>query len=436
MSKLFYSLSSLNSIKASAVFILLLQVCILKAQTPSILLFSSDSSYRQSSSMIQLHGNGLIGSNALDNNFFKKSILGGHLDEAHLEDIYGEMKTRNRAGFLANGGINFYNFTDTVLNKPHWGLRAGISTNYHANVSFHQNLFKTIYLGNKSFAGQTATLGPLNANYQAWQKFSVGVFNKKTWSALSLSLVAGQQYQSLDVNHAALFTSQTGDSLSLSYSGQYLRSDSLKKSFANGSGLGLAIDFEINLPLQDNKSIISISVQDVGFIAWNKRSQQFNFDSLTTWTGLEVGNLFNLTTDTLDFPNLKDSLHHERKNTSFVAPLPASVHLRYGRYFAEKHLYEIGISIWSNRTALPMVYAGASQFLTKQFMLSERISYGGYGRLGIGIEAQWMPYNTWLIRAGTNHIEGFISKNTYSTSAYFTLAKFFGRVEENEDIEN
>lgn len=404
----------------------------INAQTPSILLFTQDTSYRQSSTMIQLNGNGLIGSNALDNSYFKKSTFGGHLDEAHLEKLYGEMNSQNRAGFYANGGINFYNFKDTLLNKPLWGLRAGISTNYHANVSFNKDLFKTIYQGNQTFAGQTATLAPLTASYQAWQKFSVGVFNKQTWSALSLSLVAGQQYQSLDVNHAALFTSQIGDSLSFSYIGDYNRSDSLKKGFANGSGLGLAVDFDLNLPLQDKKSVISITIQDLGFMVWNKRSQKFNFDSLNTWTGLEVNNLFNLTTDTLDLPNLKDSIHYEKKYGSFIAPLPASVHLRYASYYAEKHLYEIGISVWANRAALPMLYAGASQFLTKQFMLSERISYGGYGRLGIGIEAQWMPCNTWLIRAGTNHIEGFISKNTYSTSGYFTLGKFFGRVQESE----
>jgi len=402
------------------------------AQTPSILLLTSDSSYRQSSALVQVNGSGMLGSNSLDNHFFKKSILGGHLEADHLNKLYDEMNTLNRAGFNVNGGLDLYNFLDTIFKRPDWGLRAGFSTNYHAFLRFNRDLYKTIYMGNKSFADQTVELGPLAAGYQSWQKFGVGIFNKKTWSSLSLSLVAGQQYQSLIVNDAALYTSATGDSLSLSYQGDYLRSDSLRKGFANGSGLGLALDFDFNLPMQDQKGVISISIRDIGFIAWNKQSQRFNFDSLTTWTGVEVNNLFQLDTDTLDLPNLKDTLNFTRKNERFAATLPASVHMRYSRFFATKHLYEAGISIWPNRAAVPMVYAGASHFISDHFLISERISYGGYGKFGVGVEAQWMPYGSWLIRVGTNNAEGFISKNTYSTSAYFTLGKFFGRVKEDE----
>src|SRR5690606_2844677 len=109
-----------------------------------------DSSYRQSSSMIQLNGNGLAGSNSLDNNFLQKSFFGGHLEDAHLDKLYDKMKSQNRAGFMANGGIELYNFTDTLFSKSHWGLRACFSTNYHGYLSYNRDLYKTIYRGNKS----------------------------------------------------------------------------------------------------------------------------------------------------------------------------------------------------------------------------------------------------------------------------------------------
>lgn len=404
------------------------------AQTPTLLLFTPDSSYRQSSSMIQLRGAGLLGANSLDNQFFNKSFFGGHLEDQHLNKLNDKMKSQNRAGMFANAGIDFYNFRDTLFRKRQWGIRAGASTNYHANMSYSKELFQTIYRGNKSFVGDTAQLGPLAANFQAWQKFSVGIFNKQNWSSVSLSLVAGQQYHSLIVSQADLYTSSLGDSLSLSYTGDYLRSDSTRNGFANGSGLGLALDFDFNLPLQDHKGVISISVQDIGFVAWNKRSQRFSFDSLTTWTGIEANNIFKLNTDTLDLPNLKDTLNYSRRNTAFTAPLPASIHLRYSRFFSEKNFYEAGITIWPNRAAVPLIYAGMSHFIGANFLLSERISYGGYGKFGVGIEAQWMPKGTWFLRAGTNHIEGFVSKNTYSTSAYFGISKFFGRVDNNDEL--
>lgn len=404
------------------------------AQTQTILLHTKDSSYQKSSSMIILSGNGLWGSNALDNNFMQKSIYGGLLETSHLEKIIDKMKSQNRAGFLANSSIQLYNFSDTLLKKPEWGLRAEFSSNYHGFLSFNRDLFKTIYKGNKTFEGQTVQLGPVIGGYQSWQKFGVGLFNKSNWSSITVSLVAGQQYQSLISNSAKLFTSKGGDSLSLVYAGEYLRSDTLKKGFANGSGLGVALDFNYNLPLAENNGIISISLRDIGFIAWNKNSQQFRYDSTSYWTGIDVSQVFQFGTDSLNSINLKDSLHFEKKTKNFATALPASAHVRYSNNINERNLYEAGILIWPNRAAVPLIYAGASQFLRPDLLLSERMSFGGYGKLGVGVEMQWMPKSSWFVQIGTNNIEGFISKNTSALSGYFSLAKFFGRVSDDKII--
>jgi len=407
------------------------------AQTPTILLLSADSSYRQSSSMIQVNANGLVGSNSLNIGFLKKSFFGGHLEDTHLDKLYQNMKSQNRAGFLANGGIELYNFSDTLFGKPNWGMRAGFSTNYNGFLSFNRDLFKTIYRGNKSFADETTQLGPIIGGYQAWQKFGAGIFHKKNWSSATLSLVAGQQYQSLIASSASLYTSLNGDSLSLAYAGDYMRSDSSKKGFANGSGLGLAIDLNYNLPLADNKGVISIAVYDLGFIAWNKASQRFRYDSLTSWTGIQADNLFDLGTDSLGLPKLRDTLNFEKQNKAMTTALPISMHMRYSRFINKSNLYEFGISIWPNRAAVPFLYAGASQFIGERFMLSERISYGGYGKFGIGVEAQWMPLSSWLLRLGSNNIEGLITKEAYAMSGYFSIGKFFGRQNDSElKIEN
>jgi hypothetical protein len=404
----------------------------LSAQTPTLLLFNADSSYRQSSSLIQLHAQGMVGSNVLDNLFIKKSFLGGHLDEDHLQRLYGKMSSQNRAGMMASGGIDLFNFSDTLFSNADWGLRAGFSTNYSGALNFNKDLYKTVYMGNNSFAGQTTELGPLVLNYQAWQKFGAGIFNKKNWSSATLSLVAGQQYQSLIANNAKMFTSASGDSLALSYTGDYLRSDTLRKGFANGSGLGLALDLNYNLPLADGKSIISFAVYDIGFISWNKNSQRFNYDTTTSWTGMEVSNVFKLEDDSLHFPNLHDTLNYTKTTKGFTVSLPTSIHVRYAKHFHEKHMYEVGVSIWVTQATVPALYIGASQFLHKNFMLSERISYGGYGKFGFGIDAQWMPRSSWYIRVGTSNVEGLLSSRTHGLSGHATIAKFFGRVTDNE----
>ncbi len=397
----------------------------LAAQIPLMYLLSADSAYKQSNGFMQISGDGLMGSNALDNSFFKKSIFGGHLENGHLDKLQSVMKDQNRAGFIASVSLEIYNMRDTIFNRPQWGIRAGFSTNYHGAMSFSKDLYSVIYRGNAAFMNDTAMLGPLNYQFQAWQKMGFGIFNKHNLSSLTLSLVEGQKLQSLIVSEAGLYTSMNGDSLALSYRGDLLRSDRARSGLANGSGIGAALDLDYNLPLEEHNGVISISLRDFGFVAWNRMSEKITYDSITSWTGVNVHDVFQMTSDSLDLPGLKDSLNYSTQFKRVLMPLPASVHLRYSRFFSAKNFYEAGISIWPNKAAVPLVYAGLSHFISEHFLLSEKVSFGGYGRFGIGAEVQWMPRGAWLFRVGTRHIGGFTMGSARSVDAYFSLAKIF-----------
>ncbi len=414
--------------KLLPLFILLLLKQAAYAQlTPTILLLSPDSGYKQSQSIALLQGHGLIGSNNMDISFLKKNIYGGLISNNTIDQMADDATAINRAGFLANGTIDFYSFSDSMLGKPYLGLRIGVSSNYHASLGYSRNLFKTIYQGNAQFAGSKTQLAPLAATYQAWQKFSVGLFNKSTLTSVSLALVAGQQYNSLLVQDARMQTSALGDTLSLSYIGDYIQSDTLKRGWANGSGLGLCIDADYNLPIADNQGVISISLRDFGFVAWNKQTEHYNFDSLTTWTGVEVNSAFDLNTDSLDLPHIRDSIKYTVTNKTFVAPLPLSLHVRFSKFFTATDYYEIGVSIWPNRAAIPLVYAGMNHFIGKHFIFSEKLSYGGYGTWGIGAEMQYMPCGSWILKLGTNHLGGFTMGSAHSRDVAFTVGKVFSK---------
>ena len=227
------------------------------------------------------------------------------------------------------------------------------------------------------------------------------------------------------MQNAQLYTSPTGDSLALSYTGDYYRSDTLKSGWANGSGLGLALDLDFNLPIAEHKGAISIGLRDLGFVAWNKQSEQIVFDSLTTWTGIETNNLFDLATDTLDLPNLTDSIYTTTTKKNFVAVLPLSLHVRFSKYFTKTDYYELGVSIWPNRAAVPLVYLGMNHLIGDRFIFSERISYGGYGGLGLGAEMQWMPKGQWLFKLGTHHLGGFTMNSAHSRDFTFTVGRIF-----------
>ncbi len=385
----------------------------------------NDSSYKESQSIFLLEGFGMVGGNAVDMQFIKQNVIGGHISSSRINHLVDNSFALNRAGFALQSGFQFMSFSDTLFGRAAWGLRLQVNTNYHASLSYTDKLFSTIYKGNAQFAGDTVQLGPMGAQYQSWQKFGVGIFNKKSLSSVSLSLVAGEKYQSLLVQDAQLYTSPTGDSLALSYTGDYYRSDTLKTGWANGSGLGLAVDLDFNLPIAEHKGAISIGLRDLGFVAWNKQSEQIVFDSTTTWKGIEANNLFDLATDTLDLPNLTDSIHTVTSKKNFVAVLPLSLHVRFSKYFTATDYYELGVSIWPNRAAVPLVYLGLNHRIGDRFIFSERVSYGGYGGLGLGAEMQWMPKGQWLFKLGTYHLGGFTMDSAHSRDLTFTIGRIF-----------
>jgi hypothetical protein len=413
-----------NGICLSFAAVIFLSVSVCNAQTSTILLMKDDSSYQNMHSLVDLSSRGYIGANSLDLLFIKKSIFGGKLEDRHLDNIQEESHNTNRAGFLMNGGIDFYNFKDTLLHDPKLGMKISLSTNYHGSLSYTRDLFGLIYRGNSKSKGDTMSPGPLSAQFQSWQKFGVGIFNKKTYTSVSVSLVAGQAFQSLLVRNSNLYTSAVGDSLSLTYGGDYLQSDSAKSGIANGSGLGLCFDFDYNLPLEGNKGFISLSVRDIGFVFWNKQSKQTTFNSSTNFTGIEVNDLFELDTDSINFSNLQDSLKYTTTRKAFAAPLPASISMRLCRKFSDNDFYEAGLTIWPNKAAIPFIYAGLSHFVKPNLIFSERLSFGGYGRWGIGAEVQWMPKGNWVLKAGTYNLGGFTMDSSHSRDIYFTIAKF------------
>lgn len=395
------------------------------AQLPSILLTTSDSTFRSKDALTILDASGAVGSNALDNLFMRKMMLGGHIESQHIDDLMGRLQDQNRAGFFGQAALELYNFRDTIFKNPDWGLSASFNTNYHAGLSFSKNLFNTVFRGNKQFAGDTISIGPMAVQFQAWQKLGLGIFSKRTLSGVTLSLVEGQAYHSMIFTDASLYTSQNGDSLSLSYNGEYIRSDENRRGWANGSGAGVAIDFDYNLPLSDKSGLISISLRDIGFVVWNESTERMRFDSVTTWQGLDIDDVFDLASDTLEFPQLSDSIFRKSERRNFITSLPASIHVRMIKFLNEMNFYEAGLSIWPSRAALPMIYGGMSHYLGDHFIFSERISFGGFGRFGIGAEMQWMPKGTWLLRCGSSNLAGFTMDNARGRDIYFTLGKSF-----------
>jgi Family of unknown function (DUF5723) len=395
-----------------------------QAQVAPILLFQD--SIKPWNSMIHLQSEFNLGSNSVDMGMMNESVFGGHLEKQQLERQLQRMKSYNRIGGFATSSLQFFNFQDTLWNQPHIGLQAGIHTMYMASAHFSKNLFQLIYNGNAQT--DTVPIGAVRAQFQAYQKFSIGLFNKKNWNSLSLSFVFGQSMRDLQLYNGQLTTSSLGDTLTLSYAGHYHRSDTSMRGIANGAGLGAAVDFDYNLPMANNKGIISISIRDLGFIVWNNQASKFDFNGKSNWTGLETTNYVQNNFDSIALPNFRDSLDYERTVKSIWKPLPTRINFRYLHQLRKGNYYEFGMMLMPGTAALPQIYFGLSQQPFPSLIFSQTINYGGFGGWGVGASIQYLPKKSWYIRLETQHLGGFTMSSARSRQIQLSIAKIFHHV--------
>ncbi len=395
------------------------------AQFPASLLLSGDTAWRSKSTVFFIGGEAGISSNAVDVEFLDKSLLGGYLENDHLRQLASKMPSQACVGYRANAQAELMNFRDTLLGNSNIGMRAALSTNYGGFVGFRPNLFKTVYLGNAGYAGTNTELGAIDAQQQMWQKFGFGLFDKTTLSGFTLSLVEGQSYQSLNLSHADLYTSLGGDSLSLFLEGSFTRSDTARIGWANGSGIGACLDFDYNILLPDGNGLASVTVRNLGFIAWNEKTERYSVNETIRWNGVDVSDWVSGITDSIALPQYADSLNRDRKQASLVTSLPTTIAFRYLKKWKQHHYWEIGTLFIPNRASVPQIYAGMMHAITPRLWIAERLSYGGYGELALGVELQWLSKQSWFVKAGSSQVEGWLLPMAGGRNVYVNLGKNF-----------
>jgi hypothetical protein len=375
--------------------------------------------------MIMLGGDAGISTNALNVDFLQKSILGGRFERNELEELYDELPSQSKLGYRVHADITFMNFADTLFGNPNLGIRTSLSTNYEGFCGFEPKAFGLVYLGNGDLNPGKVDLGELTYRNQAWQKIGFGLFNKSTLSGFTLSLVAGQSFQSLAMDEAQFYTSTAGDSLMLYVDGVYTRSDSKRKGMANGSGLGACVDFDFNVPLGDKSAMMSFSGRNLGFVAWNRKTETRTLNTDLQWNGLDVTNWLSGATDTLELPSWTDTVRAPGTMKETFRLLPSSFSFRYLKRITSESYIETGCSFFPNRVALPLAYVGMMHFIGSRFSVSERISYGGYGNFAIGLEVQWLSRNAWFVRAGSAQLEGWLLAAARGRNLFVNVGKSF-----------
>ena len=92
--------------------------------------------------------------------------------------------------------------------------------------------------------------------------------------------------------------------------------------------------------------------------------------------------------------------------------LPTSFTIDYTKYINEKWQFNGGIYYKIFANYFPLFYTNTSYFVTPNFITRVHLSYGGYGKLNLGLALAYQLKNSYTLFVGSNNIDAFISPST------------------------
>jgi hypothetical protein len=416
--------------RAALAAIMLLLACRASAQIEAMFPDTIDNSFNH---LTGVYGGFEMSSNALDLDFAKNFYRGGFIDKTTKDRISDRLTNENRIGSDLNFAAYYAWKPDTFFhNKSDVSLFMQVKNNEHFDSQFSRDLFSLAFYGNRQFAGDTAMLGNFSLQLLRFQEFQFGVL----WSGLDstarlgigVSVIKAEQYFSVRAENAELFTSEDGAYIDFNTSLEAFSSDTSNTGFSKFNGFGVAADFFIETPYQGKrKGKILISVSDVGLIAWNESSQRYNADTLYRFEGVQVNNIFDVRDSSLN--NISsDSLFSELtdlKRQSFTISIPATLHIRQASYFGRFELVK-GFKYVFNASYKGYFYLEGNYHFMNKLSLGAVAGFGGYGKLGYGINASKTFRSGTQVLIGSNHLEGLITpKHAAGVGVFASLRQKF-----------
>ena len=378
-----------------------------------------------------LYGDFELGSSCINNAFIKKIYFGGYIDSSLKRNVSDEMQSVNRFGGGVSFGANYFFGKDS--SRFDWMV--GIKNQEVINGSFSRDFFNTIFFGNEMYKGNTAYFNNTGLNYLRFQELKLGFVWKNVDSVgkigCALSLLKGQsliQYKALDTN----FLSTTADATELSYNASFVLAlndtNNVGATAFNGTGLSADFFFEAPYKSKIGPSRFIVSVNNLGFIRWNKKSIVYTVDSLIKFNGVNIDNLLVLSDSALNIAN-QDTLLNNLTNVSrekVNINLPMNFLLMHQTDFSKLYSLRVGIRHIFNGNSMPFYFIENRFNFKSRLLLGLMLAYGGYNRYSGGAFLEYSYRNSFSVRIGSLALQGFFNpEKTLGQSLYLTLSKRF-----------
>ncbi len=408
--------------------VLLLVLCIsggmLKAQFNNDFLY-----YIKYGNSVNLHAEYELSSSAVQNDLIDKFIYGGNIDSATKAHSQKRLHAQNRIGGGYNAGATVFWGSD----KSKYHFIAGLKQVEMANASFSSNVFNLAMYGNKMYEGATADISKTNINNYTYQEMKLGLIwdniDSTAKFGVSLAYLKGQTFDQLKSGAASIYTAPDASQLNFTMNGSLAMNDTSKGKNNIGAfnGNGMAAEFFAYIPYTSKlgNSSFFASVNNLGFIRWNKNTVSYRTDTSYIYKGVAVNNVFQFNNSSVQ--NLsKDSLVKKLTKNGrgpVSSNLPMSVFLLHTIKFSPLFALNTGFRYLFDANYKPYFYAEGQFAVYKNFTATAHIGYGGYGKLSEGLNMEY-KIKTFYIRIGSNAIQGYVApKHSLGQGLFFSLTK-------------
>lgn len=377
----------------------------------------------------------VYGSSVMNNEFINKFIYGGKIDRNIKDNAYSKLSTsNNRIGgdltFTINATIPF----DTLFKKTNLALTVGVSHSEHFDAVFTDDLFLLAFDGNKQFAGEEAILSGTNMNYFAYQKvyFGISAITKKHGVILSegfnVGIIKAQEHIALTIPSGSLFTEKDGKFIDLNINYAFNQTDTTNNKLSAFNGYGISTQVYKDFALK-NGDKFHVEINDIGFIRMSKKALEYTANKTFNYDGIEVNSIFEINdsiTNTISQDSLLDNIYTSKKQGSYGIALPTTVNISYTKTFNQKWKAEIGVFNRLLTNYFPYIYTNTTYYFSPNFLSQLHLSFGGYGKLNIGLSTAVNINNRVQICIGTNNLNAYIvPKSTFANSSFIGIKALF-----------
>jgi hypothetical protein len=348
-------------------------------------------------------------SNYLTNEFAKAIDKSSYLSEEFKKKQIDLLKGSTKAGRTSALGYGIWLKKKDQPNKPFYYM--GFDLQQVLDAAIDPNLIKILLNGNSPYAGEELSIS--NSNYLNVYfnrlKFGMGKTfikgdYKHTLSGI-IGFTVGQNYNHTEVTQGSFYTETNGDYLNIDIQAQMQMSDSAWGTIFSVNGLGASLDLHYSI-YKDNDFLLSINVNNLGFINWHKKPYQASTNTSYRFEGFNNDTIGgDQIPDDFTYDNLRNLVFKNPDGSAFSEMLPFDINLSAGKFLKDARFY-IGFSAnyYPNLSNAFRTEVFATWNIKNSFRLTPIISYSSFNKINAGLAIDFQLWKALSIRGGSTYL--------------------------------